>query len=434
MTLKLPKSLLDPNKTFDTFVVGGIENSCAYDKAYRFSELQPPNDPLIPNNLFKPLIISGDSGLGKTHLLQAVVWRIKELFPDKKVLYLTAEQFFLFYADAIRGEKIKQFRNIFDSLDVLVIDDFDFICGKQKTQDEFFNILRSLHSSGKIVALSSKHSAMRFFLDEKIIFSFAPVGKATYGLRLKLLQEKVKTETVAIPDEVLDFLAKNVTSNIRNLLGAFKRIVAHSELIGEPLTLETTQSILNNMLQSEKPDLFPDLLGKSFDEIVSDFHRKRRNRLIKMKGKKELEIEEKIKDSIKRHYFLEGEDEDYYFSDLSVNDYTMLFCKDSRVYDKFEQICKGVFSEYDSAYKGKYSDGQYTDNLEATAIGIHFITYICDVDESDIRYCINITVKDEFFNSLKNDSKRWEAFLKLHNKPSLKELFGKELEKWESKK
>ena len=265
-----PKSLLNPNYTFENFVVGSA-NQFACAAARKIAE----DDSVA----FNPLYIHGGSGLGKTHLMQAVAWRIKERSPDKNVLYLSSEQFFLCFMKALREnrsnrfEGTAKFRDIFRSVDVLMIDDIQFICGKESTQAEFFNTFNYLIACGKKVILSADSSPQSLYAIEERLRSKSDImGLADrlktrisqglvvdilppdYELRLAILEAKAKNLSTPVPNDVLDFLAKNITASVRELEGALKRIVAHAELIGDPINLSTTRNVLKDLLKiSDRP-------------------------------------------------------------------------------------------------------------------------------------------------------------------------------------
>ena len=253
--MEMPKCLLNPANTFDSFVVGA-SNQFACAAARRIAE-----EAMVS---FNPLYIHGGVGLGKTHLMHAIAWRMKELYPDKTVLYLSSEQFFHLFIKAMRTENryenTERFRNIFRSVDVLMIDDIQFICGKKATQTEFFHTFNALIAEGKKIVLSADSSPqdlrgiearLQTRIAQGLVVDILPTS---YELRLGILQEKVKSLTIPVPEDVLDFLAKNITSNVRELEGALKRIVAHADLIGGPITVGTTRSVLKDLLHlADKP-------------------------------------------------------------------------------------------------------------------------------------------------------------------------------------
>ncbi len=244
-------SLLDPTNTFDSFVVGP-SNQFACSAARQVAEDE--------SAVFSPLYIQGGVGLGKTHLLHAIAWRLRELHPDKNVLYLSSEQFFHKFIQAMRLDKTNRFestahfRDLFRSVDILLIDDIQFICGKKATQEEFFHTFNALTAQGKKIVLSSNRlpqdlqgidERLRTRIAQGLVVSIRPTS---YELRLGIVKKKASTLSTFVPEAVLDFLARNVTANIRELEGALKRIVAHAELVGGPINLETTRVVLKDIL------------------------------------------------------------------------------------------------------------------------------------------------------------------------------------------
>lgn len=242
---------LDSTHTFDSFVVGK-SNEFAYAAAQHVAD-----DESIS---FNPLYIHSSVGLGKTHLMHAIAWRMKEKYPDKTVLYLSSEQFFQHFIKALRHNKTDSFRNLFRSVDVLMIDDIQFIFGKKATQEEFFHTFNTLIARGKKIILSADSNPLdlqgiedrlKTRIAQGLIVNIQPTS---YELRLGILQEKVKAVKTPVSQEILAFLAKNITASVRELEGALKRIIAHAELIGTPINIETTKDVLKDILHVyEKP-------------------------------------------------------------------------------------------------------------------------------------------------------------------------------------
>jgi len=192
--------------------------------------------------------------------MHAIAWRSRELYPDKTVLYLSSEQFFQLYIKAMRTENryenVERFRDIFRSVDVLLIDDIQFICGKKGTQTEFFHTFNALIAEGKKIIISADTSPqdlhgietrLQTRIAQGLVVDILP---PSYELRLGILQEKANSTSIQVPDDVLDFLAKNITSNIRELEGALKRVIAHADLVGGVVNLATTRSILKDLLHT----------------------------------------------------------------------------------------------------------------------------------------------------------------------------------------
>ncbi len=237
---------LDKSHTFDSFVIGS-SNEFAAAAARRVAE-----DNTIA---FNPLYIHASVGLGKTHLMHAIAWRIKEMYPEQNVLYLSSEQFFQHFIKALRHNNTESFRKLFRNVDVLMIDDVQFIFGKKASQEEFFHTFNQLIARGKKIILSADSNPMDLQgIEDRLKTRIAQglvvqIQPTTYELRLGILQQKMAETRVVIPDNVIDFLAKNITSSVRELEGALKRLIAHAELIGTPVNMDTARSVLKDILQ-----------------------------------------------------------------------------------------------------------------------------------------------------------------------------------------
>ena len=257
---------LDKSHTFESFVVGP-SNQFAYASAKKVAEDDHPS--------FNPLYFHAGVGLGKTHLMHAIAWRIKERHPEKRVVYLSSEQFFQRFLHGLNTKSMDAFRNLFRNVDVLLIDDIQFILGKQRTQEEFFNTFNDLRAQGKMIILSgdSVPTALKG-IEERLQTRIsqglvADIHPADFELRLGILQEKMKEMGAHVPYDVLSFLAKKITSNVRELEGALKRIVAQAELIGTEINLENTKEVLKDILHTyERPIKAPEIQ----QEVVDFFH------------------------------------------------------------------------------------------------------------------------------------------------------------------
>jgi len=239
---------LDPRFTFERFVVGQ-SNEFAYAAARRVAENKDVN--------FNPLFLHGGVGLGKTHLMHSIAWAIRENFPDKKVVYLSAEQFMYQFISAIRYKDTMAFKEKFRNVDLFMIDDLQFIANKNSTQDEFFHTFNALIDHNSQVILSADRSPSNLEGVEERIRSrlgsglVADIHPTDFELRLGILQQKANSiPEVDIQSEVIEFLARRISSNVRELEGAFNRMVAHSTLIGRPITLEMTQEVLQDLLRA----------------------------------------------------------------------------------------------------------------------------------------------------------------------------------------
>ncbi|WP_339639554.1 chromosomal replication initiator protein DnaA [uncultured Parvibaculum sp.] len=243
---------LDPRFTFDAFIVGK-SNELAHAAARRVAE--------ATDVTFNPLFLYGGVGLGKTHLMHAIAWEIRKRDPERKVLYLSAEKFMYQFVRALRFKDTMAFKQQFRSVDVLMIDDVQFISGKDSTQEEFFHTFNALIDHNRQVIISADRSPSDLEGIEERIRSrlgwglAADIHPTDYELRLGILQAKAdemmqRNGPVAIPGGVLEFLAHRIVSNVRELEGALKRVVAYASLVGRPITPEMTQEVLRDLLRS----------------------------------------------------------------------------------------------------------------------------------------------------------------------------------------
>jgi chromosomal replication initiator protein len=272
---------LDPRFTFENFIVGK-PNELAYAAARKVAEDEKVS--------FNPLFLYGGVGLGKTHLMHAIAHEIRAKTPHRKVLYLSAEKFMYRFIRALRFKDMMNFKEVFRSVDVLMIDDVQFIAGKDSTQEEFFHTFNALIDQGKQVILSSDKSpsdlnGIEDRLKSRLSWGLcADIHPSTYELRLGILQSKAEKAPIFIPANVIEFLAHKITSNIRELEGALTRVIAHAELIGTAITLEGTQDVLSDLLRSYDRKVTIDCIQKKICEHyavkIADLHGARRNRQI----------------------------------------------------------------------------------------------------------------------------------------------------------
>ncbi|MBE9604008.1 chromosomal replication initiator protein DnaA [Acetobacteraceae bacterium H6797] len=236
---------LDARFTFDSFVVGK-PNEFAYACARRVAE--HPNSPG-----FNPLFLYGGVGLGKTHLMHAVAWSIGE---GRTVAYMSAEKFMYRFIAALRSQSTMEFKESLRSVDVLMIDDLQFLIGKDNTQEEFFHTFNALIDAGKQIVVSADKSPSDLSgLEDRLRTRLgcgmvADIHATTYELRISILQAKASQAGVAVPPKVLEFLAHKITSNVRELEGALNRLIAHANLFGRPVTLEGAQEVLHDILRA----------------------------------------------------------------------------------------------------------------------------------------------------------------------------------------
>jgi len=272
---------LDPRFTFDNFVVGK-PNELAFAASERISESE--------NVTFNPLFLYGGVGLGKTHLMHAIGWNIKEKQPDRKVIYLSAEKFMYQFVRALRYKDTSAFKEQFRSIDVLMIDDVQFISGKDNTQEEFFHTFNALIEQNKQIVISADKSPSDLDgLQERLKSRLgcglvADIHPTTYELRLGILIEKAQKRGVKIPPKVLEFLSHKITSNVREMEGALNRLVAHATLVGTAITVETAQVVLQDLLKSNNKKITIEEIQKKvaehFNIRLTDMHSPRRSRSV----------------------------------------------------------------------------------------------------------------------------------------------------------
>jgi chromosomal replication initiator protein len=238
---------LDARYTFENFVVGK-PNELAHAAALRVAEAETVS--------FNPLFLYGGVGLGKTHLMHAIAWHIKKCHPNRKVIYISAEKFMYQFIRALRFRDTVAFKDQFRSVDVLMIDDVQFISGKDSTQEEFFHTFNALVDQNRQVIVSADKSpsdleGMEERLRSRLGWGLvADIHPTTYELRLGILQAKADHMKAAVPDKVLEFLAHKILSNVRELEGALNRIVAHSMLVGREVTIDMAQEVLRDLLRA----------------------------------------------------------------------------------------------------------------------------------------------------------------------------------------
>ncbi len=282
----LPGSPLDSRFTFDRFVVGK-PNELAHAAARRVAEGGEVT--------FNPLFLYGGVGLGKTHLMHAIAWDIQDKRPDARVLYLSAEQFMYRFVQALRFKDMHGFKEQFRSVDVLMVDDVQFIAGKNSTQDEFFHTFNALVDQGKQIVISADRAPgeiegledrIRSRLQWGLVVDLHPTD---YELRLGILHSKAEAQLKTMPDVqidagVLEFLAHRISSNVRVLEGALTRLFAFASLVGREITLDMTQECLADILRvSERKVTVEEIMRKVADHYnlrMSDLLSPRRARAI----------------------------------------------------------------------------------------------------------------------------------------------------------
>ena len=261
-------SFLNPKYTFDNFVIGN-NNKFAQAAACAVAE--------SPATAYNPLFIYGGVGLGKTHLMHAIGNKIIQNNPNTKILYVTSEQFINELINSIKDVNYKNelFRNKYRNIDVLLIDDIQFIAGKKMGQEEFFHTFNTLHQNGKQIIISSDKPPRDIpLLEERLKSRFewgilADISMPDYETRLAILRKKVQTDKIIIDDYILSVIATKIDSNIRELEGALNKIVAYAALTHSQITIEIAEKAINDIvLQKEKvisADYIQEIVSKYFN-------------------------------------------------------------------------------------------------------------------------------------------------------------------------
>lgn len=259
-------SNLNAKYTFDTFVVGA-NNRFARQASLAVAE--------SPGESYNPLYIYGGPGLGKTHLLHSIGNFLLDENPNKNVLYVSSELFLNEVIEGIRTNSISKIREKYRSVDILLIDDIQILIGKESTQQEFFNTFNTLYLAEKQIVITSDRPPKEMeTLEERIRSRFesglmADIGNPDYETRMAILQKKVESEKITLSDEVLDYIASNIKSNIRELEGALNRLIAYSNLEKKEITMEIAIRELQNIIHPDKPrEITPQLII----EVVSEHY------------------------------------------------------------------------------------------------------------------------------------------------------------------
>ena len=260
------KSTLNPKYTFETFVVGN-SNRFAHAAA-----LAVGNE---PGKAYNPLFLYGGVGLGKTHLMHAIGNRILENSANTNVLYVTSEKFTNQLVNAIKDNKNEVFRNKYRSIDVLLIDDIQFIAGKERIQEEFFHTFNSLYEDGRQIIISSDKPPRDIqFLEDRLKSRFewgllADISCPDYETRLAILRKKAQDENILIDDFILSDIANKIDSNIRELEGVFNKIVARASLIHSPITIELAENIINEFKYENEKVISCDFIKETVAKYFS---------------------------------------------------------------------------------------------------------------------------------------------------------------------
>jgi chromosomal replication initiator protein len=277
-----PQSMLNPKYTFDTFVIGS-GNRFAHAASLAVAE--------APAKAYNPLFIYGGVGLGKTHLMHAIGHYVLEHNPSAKVVYLSSEKFTNEFINAIRDNRADDFRNKYRNVDVLLIDDIQFLAGKEQTQEEFFHTFNTLHEESKQIVISSDRppkeiptleDRLRSRFEWGLITDITPPDLET---RIAILRKKAKAEGFDIPNEVMLYIANQIDSNIRELEGALIRVVAYSSLINKEINADLAAEALKDIIPSSKPKVITiqdiqRVVGQHFNVKLEDFKAKKRTKSV----------------------------------------------------------------------------------------------------------------------------------------------------------
>ena len=272
---------LDPKFTFDNFIVGK-PNELAYAAAQRVAQSEVVT--------FNPLFLYGGVGLGKSHLMHAVAWNIKKRNPKKNVVYLTAEKFMYQFIKALRFKNIMSFKEQFRSVDVLMIDDVQFIIGKDNTQEEFFHTFNTLIDKKRQIIISADKSpadldGLEDRLKSRLGWGLvADIHPLTYELRIGILQAKAEQKSLNLKQEVMEFLANKITNNVREMEGALNRLAVHASIQDSEISVDLVKDVLKDLLRTNSRKITIDEIQKKVVEHynikLSDMHSPRRSRSV----------------------------------------------------------------------------------------------------------------------------------------------------------
>jgi len=271
-------SSLNPKYTFDTFVVGN-NNRFAHAASLAVAE--------SPSVLYNPLFIYGGVGLGKTHLMHAIGNEVLRNNRNANVLYVTSENFTNQLVNAIRDGSMEQFRNKYRNIDVILIDDVQFIAGKERIQEEFFHTFNTLHESGRQIVLSSDRPPKEIkLLEDRLKSRFewgltADVSIPDYETRLAILRKKAANDNIIVDDEILSNIATKLESNIRELEGALNKLVATSSLTHDSISIEMSEKAINDIISKKEkvisPEYIQETVCKYFNINIADLKGSRRS-------------------------------------------------------------------------------------------------------------------------------------------------------------
>lgn len=270
---------LNPNYTFETFVIGN-NNNLAHAASLAVAE--------TPGEVYNPLFIYGGVGLGKTHLMQAIAHFIIKTKPELKVLYVTSETFTNELIDSVKNQKNSEFREKYRNIDVLLIDDIQFIIGKESTQEEFFHTFNALYQDRKQIVISSDRPPKEMeTLSERLRTRFemglpVDIQIPTYETKMAILNKKAELGGYDIPYEVKDYVATHIKSSIRELEGALTKLSAFAKLSSNPITVEFAEEALKDLISPDSrreitPELIIDIVAEHFNIKSEDILSQKRS-------------------------------------------------------------------------------------------------------------------------------------------------------------
>ncbi|HOM02275.1 MAG TPA: chromosomal replication initiator protein DnaA [Acetivibrio sp.] len=272
-------SILNPKYTFDTFVIGN-SNRFAHAAALAVAE--------APGKAYNPLFIYGGVGLGKTHLMHAIGHYILEQNSSQRVLYVSSEKFTNELINAIKDNRNEEFRSKYRNIDVLLIDDIQFIAGKERTEEEFFHTFNALYEANKQIILSSDKPPKEISLEDRLRSRFewgliADMQAPDLETRIAILRKKAQLENLNVPNDVIVFIADKIASNIRELEGALNRVIAYSSLTENEITVDLANEALKDILSANKAKILnctsiQEAVARYFDIRPEDFKSKKRTR------------------------------------------------------------------------------------------------------------------------------------------------------------
>ena len=279
---------LNPKYTFDSFITGD-GNRFARAAALAAAEM--------PGEAYNPLFIYGGVGLGKTHLMQAIGNQVHQDNPEKRILYITSERFMNEMIDAIQQKKTFEFREQFRRVDVLLVDDIQFIAGRDATQQEFFNVFNELYNDNKQIVLTSDKPPKDIQrLEERLCSRFewglvADIQRPDVDTRLAILRGKVQQEGMQVPDKLLQKIADNIDSNVRELEGCLTRLKVYSDMVGQDITVELGERALKELFEQR---IQKKITAELIMQTVCDYFNVTMNELVGPTRKREITIPRQI--------------------------------------------------------------------------------------------------------------------------------------------